>query len=148
MVRVHIGKAIAWARRTAGMTQSQVAEHLSCNRSWIYRLEHGDNCPSFDFVEQAATLFGMANVEQLKCGLLPFRLAALHGDDTQALEKALSRVPGGHGELQLAKDGVRQPGDRVLKILADVLASGSVEQLLYGEISEPAAMELQTAKAG
>lgn len=148
MDHVHIGKAIAWGRRTAGLTKSQVAEHLACNRTWIYRLENGDNCPSFDFVESAARLFGMHNVEQLKCGLLPFRLAAMYSEEFAEIDRLVGHIPGGHQELELAKDGIRQPGQKVLSVLAGVLAQGSLEELLYGEMSEQPSVQLEAAKAG
>jgi len=147
---VHIGRALEWGRRAAGLTQSQVAEHLQCNRSWIYRLEHGEHGPTHDFVECAAKLFGLPTVEAMKCGMLPLRMAMLSNFERRQVQQALvsAGVSDWEEVLTLARDGHRQPKDEVLQILAKCLSNGSVEHLLYGEGTEKQAAELETAKAG
>ena len=90
----------------------------------------------------------MHNVEQLKCGLLPFRLVALRAEESAEVAGRLSHIPGGVEELELAKGGIRQPSSAALAVLAEVLAQGSLEELLYGAATEPVAIELETAKAG
>ena len=132
---VHIGKAIAWGRRSFGLTQSQFASQIGCDRSWIYRLESGSSCPSHDFVESSAKMFGFHNVEQMKSGCLPARLSSMTESQAKTVRKLLRKLPNFEQELQLAIAGVRKPSDAVLEILAKHFTEGSVENLLYGEFA-------------
>lgn len=130
----NIGKAIAWARQASGMTLSQLAEHMQCDRSWVWRIERGDNDPSWMFVQKCAICFGQT-VASMQLGVLPVRLASLTNDDDRIIRKALSRHKGAKAELSAAVGGIALPSDRVLKVLAKHLTAGDVHSLLYGEIA-------------
>lgn len=129
---VHIGKAIAWGRKSIGLTKAQFADQIGCDRSWVYRLEIGGSCPSHDFVKSAAKMFGCHNVEQMECGGLPARLSSMTGSQMKGVRRLLQKVPNAEQELELAIAGVRLPSEQVLLALANHLTDGSVEELLYG----------------
>lgn len=143
MSQVAIGRAISWARQSSGMTLSQLAEHLECDRSWIWRIERGDNDPSWMFVQKCAACFSQS-VASMQLGVLPVRLASLSSDADLAIRKALARVKGSKSEVSAALTGLALPSDRVLRILAKHLAAGSVEYLLYGSVENVESV----AKAG
>lgn len=132
---VHIGKAIAWGRKSIGLTQAQFAQQIGCDRSWIYRLESGTSCPSHDFVESSARMFGFHNVEQMKSGCLPTRLSSVTSGQMNAIRRRLRKLPNAEQELELAIAGVRQPSAEILTALANHLTDGSVEELLYGDLA-------------
>lgn len=142
---VHIGKAIAWGRRSIGLTQTQFANQIGCDRSWVYRLENGTSCPSHDFVEASSRMFSFRNVEEMKCGVLPERLSSLSQAQKASIIKRLSKLPNIENEIELATAGVRKPSDEVLTRLAKILSNGSVEDLLYGEFRT--AVERQSKSA-
>lgn len=135
---LHIGKAIAWGRKSIGLTQAQFAKQIGCDRSWIYRLESGTSCPSHDFVESSAKMFGFHNVEQMKSGCLPSRLSAMTESQWKKIRRLLRNLPNFEQELTLATAGVRKPSDEVLAVLAKHFTNGSVEDLLYGDQASPA----------
>lgn len=132
---VHIGKAIAWGRSSIGLTKAEFAKQIDCDRSWVFRLENGTSCPSHDFVENAARMFGLPNVERMKLGFLPDRLSVMTPAQLKAVGRSLKKFPNWEQEIELAKSGVRQPSEEVLEVLAKYLAAGSVEALLYGEFA-------------
>lgn len=138
---VHIGKAIAWGRSSIGLTKAEFAKQIDCDRSWVFRLENGTSCPSHDFVEHAARMFGLPNVERMKLGFLPDRLAVITAAQLKAVGRSLKKFPNWEQEFELAKSGVRQPSDEVLQILAKHLTAGSVEALLYGELASAEKVE-------
>ena len=133
----HIGKAIAWGRKSIGLTQSDFAKHMQCHRSWLYRVEVGTHCPSHDFVENCAKMFGFRNVEQMKSGCLATRLSALTEAQQKQIRKLLRKLPNFEQELTLATSGVRMPSDDVLAVLAKHFTDGSIDDLLYGDLPSP-----------
>lgn len=142
---IHIGKAMKWARRSFGLSRAQFAKQIQCDRSWAYRLESGTSCPSHDFVEQAARMFGFANVEQMKCGCLPQRLSLLPESKMATLKRRLEKYPEAEQEIDLAKAGVRLPSEGVLGVMAKTICKGSVEDLLYGDLAAMVAAESHAA---
>lgn len=43
-------------RRRRGLSQLKLAERLNCDRTYIWRLEHGHNCPSRMFLQLLGAL--------------------------------------------------------------------------------------------
>jgi len=136
--QVHIGMALAWGRQQRGMTISEVAEQLDCNRSWIYRVEDGDNCPSWDFVQQAAKLFGQ-HVESLRLGVLPDRLKGMTLKKFDKLRLECESMPGGEEQLALACGGVRLPDTEFLTVILKNLKLdvNQLEWVLYLDLKKP-----------
>lgn len=96
---MHIGKAIAWGRSSIGLTKAEFAKQIDCDRSWVFRLENGTSCPSHDFVENAARMFGLPNVERMKLGFLPDRLSVMTPAQLKAVGRSLKKFPNWEQEL-------------------------------------------------
>lgn len=135
MSHVGIGRAIAWARQASGMTLSQLAEFVDCDRSTIWRIERGDNDPSWTFVQKCAACFNQS-VASMQLGVLPVRLSALSAEEDCVVKKSLARVKGAKAELSAALTGLALPSERVLRVLAKCLTGGNIEALLYGEVNK------------
>lgn len=55
-----LGERIAQARKTAGLTQQQVASHFNLTRNAVSLWESGENRPSAARLEELATMFAVA----------------------------------------------------------------------------------------
>jgi transcriptional regulator with XRE-family HTH domain len=131
--QLHIGWALEWARKKNGMTRAQVAEKVKCHKSWMSRLENGQNVPAWDFVDELSRIYGF-HTETMKCGALPERLKALRSEKRKiaALEKKCGVILGGTEQLQLAEQGLRLPNDLVLRQIMNAMGFESLKDLLYG----------------
>lgn len=132
---LHIGWALEWARKRVGMTRQQVATAAKCHKSWISRLENGENSPSYQFVLQLTRLYRM-NLETIRCGNLPERLKHLKSTSAKkwkSLQSAVSKIDGGQAALSLAESGVSLPDDRVMRAIAWALGQQDLRVLLYQE---------------
>lgn len=64
---VEFGKRIARQRKRQGMSQSQLAERLDCNESYISKIEKAKSKPTLDFIFLLTKEFGVGIDD-----LLPF----------------------------------------------------------------------------
>lgn len=133
---LHIGWALEWARKGRGMTRAEVAQKIGCHKSWMSRLENGENSPAWDFVEKLAKLYG-SHIETIRCGVLPVRLKNLRAQvrTIRRLENRCKKIPGGLEQLQLAEAGVRLPNDLVLRQISAVCGVDDLRELLYGSLA-------------
>lgn len=132
---LHIGYALAWARKHRGMTRTEVAEKIGCHKSWMSRLENAEHSPSFESVVKFSKLFKM-HIEQIRLGVLPVRLRNARATGSmRGLEKRCDRIPGGLEQLQLAEQGVRLPSDAILLFIRRFLEIDDVMELLYGSVT-------------
>ena len=130
---LHIGWALEWVRRQRGYRRSEVAEKIGCHKSWITRLENGENSPSFGFLEDLAKLYCM-HLDTMKCGAMPMRMRIARADHRSAkkLETRVSRLPQGKEQLELAERGIRLPDDHVMRPIRTFLGIQDLRELLYG----------------
>jgi len=88
-----IGKRIRDARKTAGLSQEELAASIRINRSYLSLVENGKSSPTFEFLEKVAGGIGI-HVEDLVVG---------HGD-RESSEDGQNLVPVYDGLANLLRD--------------------------------------------
>lgn len=86
-----VGKKVKALREQSGLNQSQLAEYLKVDQSYISKCEKGERQFSSDVLEKIANLFGCSldffTTENVEYCSIPFALRAtgIHATDLEAI---------------------------------------------------------------
>lgn len=132
--QLHIGWALRWVRLNQGHKRSEIADKIGCHKSWMTRLENGENSPSFEFMEKLARLYRM-DINAIKCGALPMRMKNARAErSARKMESKIEKLPNGMEQLELAERGIRLPDDHVMRHIKTFLGISDLRELLYGVV--------------